>query len=231
MTSIEERRTFAYSGLQGGELQFVHDAAARIAVRLTRTADEIVEIGRDLIEVKRLLGHGCFGAWIEVEFGMSDQTARNFMNVASRLGKSKTVLEMAPTVLYALAAPSTPDEVVDKAVTLAKAGNIITAADVTTMKDEWVKERRKLKKRIEKQSEQLHSANVARRDAERLAQEEREAFMKERARRENAEWRLEQENRASAMARLLEAWEAADEATRREFLERVTSEKIVPFKR
>jgi hypothetical protein len=58
------------------------------------------------------LGHGNFLPWIEAEFGMSEWTARNFMRVAEEFGgKSGTVPDLPPTVLYQLAAPSTPEPI------------------------------------------------------------------------------------------------------------------------
>ncbi|UGB28689.1 DUF3102 domain-containing protein (plasmid) [Methylorubrum sp. B1-46] len=65
--------------------------------------------------MKELLGHGNFLPWIKDEFGMSDRTALNFMRVAERF-KSEIVSDLPPTVLYALAAPSTPDEVKDEII-------------------------------------------------------------------------------------------------------------------
>ena len=75
-------------------------------------AESIIEVGRELIEQKRLLGHGNFLPWIEAEFGMSGVSASRFMNVAEQFGsKSFTVKDLPPTALYALAAPSTPEPV------------------------------------------------------------------------------------------------------------------------
>ena len=89
---------------------------------MSRTAADIIEIGRDLIAVKDRLPHGDFMRWMEAEFGMTDRTDRNFMRVADRFpGKSETVSDLTATVLYALAAPSTPDEVVADAVERADA--------------------------------------------------------------------------------------------------------------
>lgn len=98
--------------------------------------EDIVAIGLDLIAVKEKLEHGLFGQWLAAEFEMSDVTAHRFMSVASRMGKSFTVKDLSPTVLYALAAPSTPDEVVEKATTKAVAGGKVTAADVAAWKAE-----------------------------------------------------------------------------------------------
>jgi hypothetical protein len=48
---------------------------------------------------------------------MSDQSARRFINVADRFGgKTNTVALVPPAVLYALAAPSTDDAVVEEVI-------------------------------------------------------------------------------------------------------------------
>ena len=41
--------------------------------------------------MKQALPHGMFLPWLEAEFGMSDQTARNMMRVADKFAKSKIV--------------------------------------------------------------------------------------------------------------------------------------------
>ena len=58
----------------------------RIRLCMSRTAHDIIEIGRDLIETKKALGHGNFLPWIEAEFGMGYASASNFMNVAEEFG-------------------------------------------------------------------------------------------------------------------------------------------------
>ncbi|MBN9470660.1 MAG: DUF3102 domain-containing protein [Bosea sp.] len=88
---------------------------------MRRTAEDIVEIGRDLIAVKERIGHGNFGRWLESEFDMSDETARKFMRVAERIGaKIRPGWNLPPTVLYELAAPSTSDEVVARVEAMAQ---------------------------------------------------------------------------------------------------------------
>lgn len=112
-------------------------AAERIRARMSRTAEDIVEIGRDLIAVKKALGHGHFLKWIDAEFGMSERTARNFMGVAEKF-KSATVTDFSPSVLYALAAPSTPDEVREEVTRRAGAGEKVTADEVKRLKAETI---------------------------------------------------------------------------------------------
>ena len=50
-------------------------AAERIKLRLKRTVEDIIEIGRELTTVKAELPHGQFLPWIAAEFEMSEDTA------------------------------------------------------------------------------------------------------------------------------------------------------------
>src|SRR5215207_7346311 len=110
------RGCFDHSTLDATGRDEVREAAVRIRLRMSRTVEDIIEIGRDLLLVKKRVGHGGFIRWIEAEFGMNQRAAHRFMAVAGRFtAKSDTVSDLAPSVLYALAAPSTPDEVVDEA--------------------------------------------------------------------------------------------------------------------
>ena len=90
-------------------------AAERIRTRLKRTAEDIVAIGQDLIVAKKIVGHGQFEIWVHTEFGMSPETAQNFMHVAERFGRESGIIpELPATILYLLAAPSTPEAVVEQ---------------------------------------------------------------------------------------------------------------------
>ena len=110
---------------------------SNIKLRLKRTVEDIIEIGRELTAVKADLPHGQFLPWIEAEFEMSEWTARQFMHAAERFGdKSEIISDFKPTILYALAAPSTPDSVVEKAMEKAETGAKITIADVKDWKAE-----------------------------------------------------------------------------------------------
>jgi len=92
-------------------------SAERIRTRMKRTAEDIVEIGHELIDAKARLnktneeiqnkGYGQFGSWLQSEFGMTDRTARNFMQVAEKFPKiSEKFSEMSPSILYMLASPT-----------------------------------------------------------------------------------------------------------------------------
>jgi hypothetical protein len=105
---------FDYSSLDTDVRIFVQDKAQSIHARLKRTAEDIIAIGQDLIEVKARLGHGQFLPWLQSEFGMSRQTSHDFMRVAERFGdECRNFLHLPVSILYELAAPSTPDAVIE----------------------------------------------------------------------------------------------------------------------
>lgn len=105
---------FDYNSLDTDTRTFVQEKAQAIHTRLKRTAEDIIAIGEDLIAVKARLGHGQFTPWLQTEFEMTDRHARNFMNVAARFSRKTEIISDLPvTVIYELAAPSTPDTVIE----------------------------------------------------------------------------------------------------------------------
>ena len=94
-------------------------------MRMTRTCQDIIEIGRDLLIVKAKLGHGEWLPWLDAEFGMSAPTAERSIRAAQLAGtKSDTMSDLPPSILYALAAPSIPDAVREEVLAGAAQGVI-----------------------------------------------------------------------------------------------------------
>lgn len=118
---------FDYSRLDIDTRAFVETRTSEIKTLVKRSAQDIIEIGQKLTEVKARLGHGNFGAWLEAEFEWSESAAQKLMSVAHKFKNVNfTDLSIAPSALYMLAAPSTPDEAVDEAMQRAQNGERIT---------------------------------------------------------------------------------------------------------
>lgn len=132
---MNEPAVFDYSELDSEIRELVQQRADEIRSRLKLTAQEVVEIGERLIEVKSKVGHGKFGKWLLAEFDWTDRTARQFMAVAERFkSENFSDLKIAPSALYLLAAPSTPESARAEVLALAEAGATITyslARDIT----------------------------------------------------------------------------------------------------
>lgn len=118
---------FKYDQIKQTDREFIQNKTVEIKALVKRSAQDIIDIGSMLIEVKERLPHGMFGPWLDAEFRWGNNTAQRMMNVARRF-KNVTVtdLNLPPKVLYLLASPSTPDEAREEAVDRASNGETIT---------------------------------------------------------------------------------------------------------
>lgn len=93
-----------------------------------RVAGDIVEIGGKLADVKdRLGGNGRFSAWLQAELGWSERTAYNFMAVHEKFGAANFAIEnVAPSALYLLVAPATPEPARQAVIQMANQGEKVT---------------------------------------------------------------------------------------------------------
>lgn len=155
-----ESQGFDYSSLTEEEADVARRSVELIRVRLRRTAEDIVEIGRELARVKDALPHGKFLPWIQSEFEMSERTAQNFIRVAAKFGKSAKLADLKPSVLYLLAEDSTPDSVRDQAIEKSESGEKVTLADVQKWKTEAT-EAKKREAQLTKQVKEMKRDLVA----------------------------------------------------------------------
>lgn len=123
----EQLALFDYEVLAPNVRAEVEVRTLAIRGRLRSAAEDIVAIGGELVAVKAALGHGRFGDWLSAEFHWTDRVARRLMAVHERF-KSDNLSDLAfgPSALYALAAPSVPDEARAEAIERAEAGETIT---------------------------------------------------------------------------------------------------------
>ncbi|HZS09506.1 MAG TPA: DUF3102 domain-containing protein [Blastocatellia bacterium] len=106
---------------------FAAREAEEIRLLLGKTAECVIEVGRRLIAVKAGLKHGEWGDYLRREFDWSERNAQRFMNVAEYFKNDNlSGLNIAPSALYLLAAPGTPERARDALVTRARQGERIT---------------------------------------------------------------------------------------------------------
>ena len=117
-----EQTTFDYTTLDIEDREFVKSKELSIKARTSQT---IWENGRDLLEVKDRLEHGQFMEWCEVNFPWGRSTIQNMMGVADKLPKFGN-LDISKSVLYLLAAPSTPEPARQEAIERAEQGETLT---------------------------------------------------------------------------------------------------------
>ncbi len=127
MTTELIQLAFDYESLDLEVRIVVQQRTSEIRERLRRTAQDIVEVGQRMIEVKDRLPHGQFGPWLGAEFGMSEGHARKMMQVYRAFGQNDHYDRFASTALYLLAAPGTPEEARIEAIEAASIGESISA--------------------------------------------------------------------------------------------------------
>ena len=140
--------------------------------------NNVIEIGDLLLQAKAQLDHGQFQTWAERELGIRPRSAQNYMNAAAFVkDKSETVALLLPAILYKIAAPSAPKEIVERVVNA-------EAIDVSAIETELADYRDR--KRIAKATTRMKSRKPSRQNNDRqlakLRREEAQAKAAEAAR-------------------------------------------------
>lgn len=89
-------------------------------------------VGRELIDVKKLLGHGQWLDWLRDEFRMSERTAQNYMATAEKFRDSKyeSLAFLPKQAIYLLASTRVPARVVDEVLAHTDAGERLNVEQV-----------------------------------------------------------------------------------------------------
>lgn len=126
LLSDQESTDFSYDTFDNETGFVVRQLTSEIKNLIQRSAQDIVDIGQKLIEVKEKLGHGKFALWLKAEFDWSESTARKFMQVARQFKSAKFAdLKIATSALYLLACNNNPPAARQEALKRAKKGEII----------------------------------------------------------------------------------------------------------
>ena len=105
-------------------------AVAKKQIQLYLNRD-IREIGEILNKVKDILPHGTFSRWVTAELQITPRTAQNYMNAATFLqGKNETVSHLPPAIIYRLASPTCPRDIVDQVLATAERGDRIIVKEI-----------------------------------------------------------------------------------------------------
>lgn len=97
-------------------------------------ANSIVEIGKHLIEARKIAGRGNWLPWLKREFDWSERTAYNYITVAKTKIANFANLKVPVSSMYLLSSPSTPKAVVDEIITKTKSGKVSGKTVAKTVK-------------------------------------------------------------------------------------------------
>jgi len=107
--------------------QQMQEAALKIHTCERRAVQDLITIGQELIAVKALLPDR-FTEWIDEEFGYSNGSAHDFMNMAIRYSKFPKFGNLGISSARLLSPPSVPDAAIVEAIELAETEGKITLA-------------------------------------------------------------------------------------------------------
>lgn len=123
-----QNQLFDYQALDAESRIIIQQRTGEIKTLAKRLAADIVDIGGKLVEVKdRLGGNGKFTNWLLAELGWSERTAYNFIGVYEKFGTANFAIEnVAPSALYLLVAPGTPEPARQAAIEMANQGEKVS---------------------------------------------------------------------------------------------------------
>jgi Protein of unknown function (DUF3102) len=124
---------FDYSGLPSNATNELLERRAQIVGAAKKTTEAMIAIGRDLMAAKKILGHGRFVAWVEVECGFSIRTAQNYMAISRLSAKYACVAHFPARLTLRLAQTRGRFEFLDKVSADIAAGRRPTEVEVSAL--------------------------------------------------------------------------------------------------
>lgn len=124
----------------------IEKTTTEILMLKDQTAQNIIEIGKRLIEVKENVGYGNFGEYLKNKVEFSRQTANRFMSIAAEFSNCSSLSNLGSTKLFLLAGLDEEDrqEVMQE-------NNV---EDMTTRElEQVVKEKKEIKRQLEAEQE------------------------------------------------------------------------------
>ena len=124
----------------------IEKTTTEILMLKDQTAQNIIEIGKRLIEVKNNLEHGEFLNWLEDKVEFSRYTANRFMKIATEFSNVSAVQHLGSKKLFLLAGLDEEDR-----EEVMKENNV---EDMTSRElEQVVKEKKEIKKKLEEEQE------------------------------------------------------------------------------
>jgi hypothetical protein len=115
---------FNYAGVSPADAELLRQHAAS-ARRVLAQGDRLV--GALLLEAKKILPHGQFGAWVMAELNIGSRHAQRLLAAARVRAESDKLSHLPTSVLVLLDAPQVPSELVQQIAAEAEAGAPINA--------------------------------------------------------------------------------------------------------
>jgi hypothetical protein len=130
-----EQLSFDYGFLSSEERILVKQKTSEIKTNLRKTAQVIWETGQKLDEVKSILGHGHFGAWLKAEFQWTERTAQIYMAIYRKF-ESEMVADLNASLTALKLLTNETEEVQEAVLEAGKNGTAVTPKLIKAVKAE-----------------------------------------------------------------------------------------------
>jgi hypothetical protein len=179
-----KRAEFNYDALDAVTAMKLRQAVIDASEAQSDLITAVVRIGNCLIGAKDLVAPGTFLAWAASELGVTARTAENYMNSARFLvGDTKCISHSLPAhLIYKLAGPNTPPEIVQDVVAAVKAGAPLPVKEVAGRIADAFERRLEERQKIERITARTSKSSIRRRKDEQREREDR-ALKQEKAER------------------------------------------------
>ncbi|MBF0229190.1 MAG: DUF3102 domain-containing protein [Desulfamplus sp.] len=130
MNEIITQEIFDYNLIPATDRDLVKTKTIETKILIKQTSQGIIEIGKNLIELKPIIGHGNWIQWLRAELKWSDGTARKFMQAGAKFGNrsNSNDLDCSKETLFFLAQDDIPESAIEEIIERKEAGETTTTA-------------------------------------------------------------------------------------------------------
>lgn len=111
---------------------------------LGQTAQNIIEVGKRLIQAKSLVNHGHWQNWLEKNFQLSQASATRFMNCAERFGNLTTLQGLKSSQMIALLSLPSAEETEKFIAEKAAEGKAVAEMTIKELREEIAEHKKKI---------------------------------------------------------------------------------------
>lgn len=124
---------FDYTSLKPETRVVVEQCAGEIKALARNTAQNIIDIGLRIIEIKKHLKHGHYRRWLAAEFPWRKSTANIYERAAKKFSNVQSLDKFDLSAFYVLVCSTTPEIACEEALARANQGEHMTLAKVNSI--------------------------------------------------------------------------------------------------
>ncbi len=140
------------------ELTTLSKLEVEINFYLGQTAQNIIEVGKRLIQAKSIVAHGKWQQWLQENFQLSRHTAERFMNVAERFSKTSNVAHFGSSQMIAMLSLPSSEETEKFIEEKAKEGKAVADMTIKQLREEIADYKSKLETADKEHQQSLFEA-------------------------------------------------------------------------